>query len=49
MEPGQNRGHAIYDFADPAGRAEALDRVAMLAAIDNAAGGAGVYWNIAKP
>jgi predicted lipoprotein with Yx(FWY)xxD motif len=49
MEPGQNRGHAIYDFADPAGRAEALDRVAMLAAIGNAAGGAGVYWNIAKP
>lgn len=47
--PGQNRGHAIYEFADPAGRAEALGRVAMLAAIGNAAGGAGVYWNIAKP
>ena len=47
--PGQNRGHAIYEFTDPAGRAEALDRVAMLAEIGNAAGGAGVYWNIAKP
>jgi predicted lipoprotein with Yx(FWY)xxD motif len=47
--PGQNRGHAIYEFTDPAGQAEALDRVAMLAAIGNAGGGAGVYWNIAKP
>ncbi len=47
--PGQNRGHAIYEFTDPAGRGEALERVAMLAAIGNAAGGAGVYWNIAKP
>ncbi len=47
--PGQNRGHATYEFTDPAGRAEALDRVAMLAEIGNAAGGAGVYWNIAKP
>ena len=47
--PGQNRGHATYEFTDPAGRTEALDRVAMLAEIGNAAGGAGVYWNIAKP
>lgn len=47
--PGQNRGHATYEFTDPAGGAEALDRVAQLAAIGNAAGGAGIYWHIAKP
>lgn len=47
--PGQNRGQATYAFTDPAGRPEDLERVALLARIGNAGGGAGVYWNIAKP
>ena len=47
--PGQNRGQAIYAFTDPEGRSEDLERVALLARIGNAGGGAGVYWNIAKP
>ncbi len=47
--PGQNRGQAVYSFTDPAGRADDLERVAWLANIGNAGGGAGVYWNIAKP
>ncbi len=46
---GQNRGQAIYTFIDPGGRSASLERVAMLANIGNAGGGAGVYWHIAKP
>ena len=47
--PGHHRGHAIYEFTDPAGRTEALERVVLLADIGNAGGGAGIYWNIVKP
>ena len=46
---GQNRGQAIYTLIDPGGRDVSLERVAMLANIGNAGGGAGVYWHIAKP
>ena len=46
---GQNRGQATYTLIDPGGRDVSLERVAMLANIGNAGGGAGVYWHIAKP
>ena len=47
--PGQNRGQGTYAFADLDGSSENLHRAATLADIGNAGGGAGVYWNIAKP
>ena len=47
--PGQNRWQGTYVFADLDGSSENLHRAATLADIGNAGGGAGVYWNIAKP
>lgn len=49
VAPGQNRGQATYTFVDPEGRSVSRERAVMLANIGNAGGGAGVYWNIAKP
>ena len=47
--PGQNRGQAIYAFAGLEGGSDDLARAAWLADLGNASGGAGVYWNVAKP
>lgn len=47
--PGQNNGQATYAFAKLDGSDEDLARTTKLAEITKAAGGAGVYWNVAKP
>ena len=47
--PGQNRGQATYAFATLDGSAEEIERAVWLAELGGAYGGAGVYWNIAKP
>ena len=47
--PGQNRGQATYAFATPDGTREEIERTVWLAELGKTYGGAGVYWNIAKP
>ena len=47
--PGHNRGQATYAFASLEGNPEELSRAARLANLGSASGGAGVYWNVAKP
>lgn len=47
--PGQNRGQATYAFATLDGSREELERAVRLAGIGRTYGGAGVYWNVAKP
>ena len=47
--PGQHRGQATYSFVELDGSPENLERTTWLGVIGKAAGGAGVYWNIAKP
>ena len=47
--PGQNRGQATYAFAKLDGGPDDLERAVRLAEIGKTYGGAGVYWNVAKP
>lgn len=47
--PGQSRGQATYAFATLDGSREELERAVRLAGIGRTYGGAGVYWNVAKP
>ena len=47
--PGQNRGQATYAFATLDGTPEEIERAVWLAELGKTYGGAGVYWNIAKP
>jgi len=47
--PGQHRGQATYSFVELDGSPDNLERATWLAFIGSASGGAGVYWNIAKP
>ena len=47
--PGQNRGQATYAFATLDGSPDEIERAVWLAELGGAYGGAGVYWNIAKP
>ena len=47
--PGQNRGQATYAFAALDGSPEEIERAVRLAEIGRTYGGAGVYWNVAKP
>ncbi len=47
--PGQHRGQATYTFVKLDGSPENLERATWLAHIGSMSGGAGVYWNIAKP
>lgn len=47
--PGQNRGQATYAFATLDGSREEIERAVRLAGIGRTYGGAGVYWNVAKP
>ena len=47
--PGQNRGQATYAFATLDGTPEEIERAVWLAELGGAYGGAGVYWNVAKP
>ena len=47
--PGQNRGQATYAFAKLDGGPDDLERALRLAEIGKTYGGAGVYWNVAKP
>ena len=47
--PGQNRGQATYAFATLDGSPEEIERAVWLADLGKTYGGAGVYWNVAKP
>ena len=47
--PGQNRGQATYAFATLDGSPEDIERAVWLAELGGSYGGAGLYWNIAKP
>ncbi len=47
--PGQNRGQAIYAFATLDGSPEEIERAVWLAELGKTYGGAGIYWNVAKP
>ena len=47
--PGQNRGQATYAFATLDGSPDELERAVWLADLGETYGGAGVYWNVAKP
>ena len=47
--PGQNRGQATYAFATLDGSPEEIERAVWLAELGGSYGGAGVYWNVAKP
>ena len=47
--PGQNRGQATYAFAKLDGSPDELERAVRLADLGKTYGGAGVYWNVAKP
>lgn len=47
--PGQNRGQATYSFARPDGGPDDIERAIWLAELGDTYGGAGVYWNVAKP
>ena len=47
--PGQNRGQATYAFATLDGSREEIERAVWLADLGKTYGGAGVYWNVAKP
>ena len=47
--PGQNRGQATYAFATLDGTPTEIERAVWLAELGGAYGGAGVYWNVAKP
>lgn len=46
---GDHTGQAVYDFKKPEGSDEYLRKVAFYEKVGKAAGGAGIYWNIAKP
>jgi predicted lipoprotein with Yx(FWY)xxD motif len=46
---GDHTGQAVYDFKHPEGDIEYLKKVAFYEKIGKANGGAGIYWNIAKP
>ena len=47
--PGQNRGQATYAFATLDGSPEEIERAVWLAELGGTYGGAGIYWNVAKP
>ena len=47
--PGQNRGQATYAFATLDGAPEEIERAVWLADLGRTYGGAGIYWNVAKP
>ena len=47
--PGQNRGQATYSFSKPDGGPDDIERTVWLAELGDTYGGAGVYWNVAKP
>ncbi len=47
--PGQHRGQATYSFVELDESPANLERATWLAFVGSAGGGAGVYWNIAKP
>jgi predicted lipoprotein with Yx(FWY)xxD motif len=47
--PGDHIGQAIYDFKKPEGSDAYLRKVAFYEKIGKSSGGAGIYWNIAKP
>ena len=47
--PGQNRGQATYTFAKLDGSPGDIERAVWLAELGQTYGGAGVYWNVAKP
>ena len=47
--PGQNRGQATYAFATLDGGPEEIERAVWLAELGGTYGGAGIYWNVAKP
>ena len=47
--PGQNRGQATYAFATLDGTPREIERAVWLAELGGTYGGAGVYWNVAKP
>jgi hypothetical protein len=47
--PGQNRGQATYAFATLDGTPEEIERAVWLAELGRTYGGAGIYWNVAKP
>ena len=47
--PGQNRGQATYTFAKLDGSPGDIERAVWLAELGETYGGAGVYWNVAKP
>ena len=47
--PGQNRGQATYSFAELDGSPAETERAVWLAELGKTYGGAGVYWNVAKP
>jgi predicted lipoprotein with Yx(FWY)xxD motif len=46
---GEHNGQATYAFAKLEGTPEDMKRAQMLENITRAGGGAGVYWNVAKP
>ena len=47
--PSQNRGQATYRFAKLDGGLDDIERAVWLAELGDTYGGAGVYWNVAKP
>lgn len=47
--PGEHRGQAVYDHKKPEGSESYLQKVAFYEKVGKASGGAGIYWNIAKP
>jgi len=47
--PGEHRGQAVYDHKKPEGSESYLKKVAFYEEVGKASGGAGIYWNIAKP
>lgn len=47
--PGDHRGQAVYDHKKPEGSDSYLKKVAFYESVGKASGGAGIYWNIAKP
>jgi len=46
---GDHSGQAVYDFKDPAGSGPQLTHAIFLEQLGRASGGAGIYWNLAKP
>jgi predicted lipoprotein with Yx(FWY)xxD motif len=47
--PGDHMGQAVYDHKKPEGSESYLKKVAFYEKVGKASGGAGIYWNIAKP